>query len=386
MPDRRTVGRFLRSRRSDPVVAAAMFVALLTEILGDAHAPSAVVGVLAAAALAAPFLWLRTRPDLATVAEAGLILALSTFVPAPARVGECAVAALTVYCGARASPRRIVVAVAALVVALQVSMGFSEFPNVEIAFVTILPAWIGRQIGRRSAITRALAARNRELQDEEARYVELSLQRERARIARELHDIVAHHLAVIVVQAGAGRIGQTAPELQARERFAVIGDAGYQALDEIGRLLLMLHVSDRPASDRDARWRKLADDARASGLSVQMSVRALDTELPDAITDQALRIVREGLTNAIKHAPGADVRVAVSRDDGWVSIDVRDSGPRGRSELSHSGSGLGLTGMRERVDELGGTLRAGPGADGGWWLQAALPVGAVHQRPVALER
>ena len=105
---------------------------------------------------------------------------------------------------------------------MQVNAGFSEFPNVEIALPTLVPFWVGYQVRLKSSLVRRLAGRTRELNDEQAAFAELSVRRERARIARELHDIVAHHLAVVVVQAGAGRMAALGPSQRASERFAVI--------------------------------------------------------------------------------------------------------------------------------------------------------------------
>ena len=105
---------------------------------------------------------------------------------------------------------------------MQVNAGFSEFPNVEILFPTLVPFWVGYQVRLQSSLVRRLAGRTRELNDEQAAFAELSVRRERARIARELHDIVAHHLAVVVVQAGAGRMAALGPSQRAPERFAVI--------------------------------------------------------------------------------------------------------------------------------------------------------------------
>ena len=218
----------------------------------------------------APLGILRTRPVVLSLAVAGVILigsGLSGFSAA----GSVVVCALTYSCGAHASLRDGALAVAALIVAMQVGMGFSEFPNVEISFVTVIPFWVGYQVRLRSSLVSRLAQRTRELRQEQDAFARLSVQRERARIARELHDIVAHHLAVIVVQAGAGWMAARAPSQLASERFATIRHAGGQALAEMARLVDLLHADDALEHDPTGRWQQLIDRARAGGLEVRIA-------------------------------------------------------------------------------------------------------------------
>jgi signal transduction histidine kinase len=255
--------------------------------------------------------------------------------------------------------------------ALQVRTGLDQFPNPEIYVGTLAPWWIGVQVRRRRALVAELSRRSAELEAEQDAFARLSVRRERARIARELHDIVAHHLAVIVVQAGAGRMAGGDPPATSAARFASIRESGGKALDEMARLVDLL---ERSGAAGLGRARGLVAEARASGLEVEVVWLPTDVDLPAATEEAAFAVVREGLTNAIKHAPGALVHIQLVLDEAGLQIEIRDDGGT-RGALACTGSGLGLVGMRERVQSLGGTLRAGP-EPSGWRLVVRLPVPA----------
>jgi signal transduction histidine kinase len=287
--------------------------------------------------------------------------------------------------------RRAQLGVAALAASLQIAVGFAEFPNVEIAFVTLMPWWAGTQVRARRVLVRALAERNRELEAEEDLFVRLSVRRERAAIARELHDIVAHQLAVVVVQAGAGRmaVGARGPEIV--DRFTTIRDAGVQALGEMALLVDVLQRDADSEGDGEggarafARLTALVEQARAGGLHVRVTAPASDVTIAREIEDGAVRVIQEGLTNAMKHAPGSEVHIRLIARDDELEVGMVDDGAGSASELVATGAGLGLTGMRERIESLGGTLEAGPRRDGGWSLQVSLPrtaAGAAAVVPV----
>ncbi|MGZ6638583.1 MAG: sensor histidine kinase [Solirubrobacteraceae bacterium] len=342
------------------------------------NSPLAVVEVII---LCAPLVMLRTRPVAATYAEAAAVLIAGSFDGFPDFAGDLVVCALAYCCGAHASPRKGGFAVGVLIVAMQVSMGFSEFPNVEIGFATLGPFWVGYQVRLRSALVTRLAERTRELHDEQDTFARLSVRRERLRIARELHDIVAHHLAVIVVQAGAGRMAAHGPSQRARERFRTIRQSGGQALAEMEQLVDILRAEDARGHGATGRWRLLVDEAQAGGVEVRVTLVPPDVQLPSDVEDNAYRIVREGLTNAMKHAPGAQVRVQLALHEHDLEIEVHDDGSRNEGRLADTGSGLGLIGMRERAESSGGTLEAGPDPDGGWRLCAVLPVASPSLIP-----
>jgi signal transduction histidine kinase len=211
-----------------------------------------------------------------------------------------------------------------------------------------------------------LAERNRQLEAEQGALAELAVQQERARIARELHDIVAHHLAVMVIQAGAGRLG--APDGAAR--FAGIAAAGREALDELEHLVEVLRPGLPQPRDLDA----LIGKARAAGVRIDYTPLRHGVRVEPALRDGAYRVLQEGLTNAMKHAAGSDVIVRLAVRSDALEVEVCDSGSTTPSPLATSGAGLGLAGMRERVQALGGILEAGPDDAGGWRLYARLPL------------
>jgi signal transduction histidine kinase len=372
----RYLWRYLKQPRSDPAIAAVLATMCLVEMLIDSGGGRPALSVVEVLAFCAPLLVLRTHPVAGTWVAVVLMLVVRRVDGFPDFAGDLVICALAYSCGAHASLREGGLAVAALIVAMQVGMGFSEFPNIEIAFATVGPFWVGYQVRVRSAVVTRLAERTRELHEEHDAFAQLSVRRERARIARELHDIVAHHLAVIVVQAGAGRMAASATSQRTAERFAAIRQSGGQALDEMARLVDLLQADDGRARHLEGRWQTLLAEARSGGLDVRITPPVPELVLPAAIADTAYRIVREGLTNAIKHAPGArvSVRLAMSGED--IEIEVSDDGGTGAAELAQTGAGLGLIGMRERVESSGGTVEAGPDGPRGWRLSASVPVPA----------
>jgi len=201
---------------------------------------------------------------------------------------------------------------------------------------------------------------------------------ERARIARELHDVVAHSISVMVLQARGGRrIFQSDPA-DARQAFAIIERTGHQALEEMRRLLGMLRQSDEklPLAPQPSLGdlRSLVEQVRAAGLPVQLAVEGEARELPAGVDLSAYRIVQEALTNALLHAGPASARVLVRyrRDD--LELEITDDGP---GTGDGSAPGYGLIGMRERVSVYGGELNAGRRPEGGYALLVRLPLGSV---------
>jgi signal transduction histidine kinase len=201
---------------------------------------------------------------------------------------------------------------------------------------------------------------------------------ERARLAGDLHDIVAHHMSAIALRAGAGHYAATHaadPLPEAVQALETIRDDAGQALTELRGLLRVLR--DPLDADPETLIREAVDRIRAAGLQVEARVDERTAEAPPAVRIAAARTVQEALTNALKHAgPGADVLAVVRVDDACVRVDVTDSGAAGERP-SLPGSGRGLDGMRERVTALGGTLAAGPTGHGGWRLAVSLPFGGA---------
>jgi signal transduction histidine kinase len=158
-----------------------------------------------------------------------------------------------------------------------------------------------------------------------------------------------------------------------RERLDSIRQAGDQALAEMTRLVAMLQSDadgDLPATGR---LRLLLDQARATGLDLRAAPLPPEVRLPADIEEGAYRLVQEALTNAMKHAPGSTVDLRFSVRAGELEIELRDSGAPAPSKLAKTGSGLGLAGMRKRIEALGGRLDAGPVRGGGWRVHARVP-------------
>ena len=204
---------------------------------------------------------------------------------------------------------------------------------------------------------------------------------ERARIARELHDVVAHHISMISVQAETARLTTPGMPAAGAQRLAAIGDTARSALTEMRRLLGVLR-EDAQADAPDLRpqpgleqLNELLDQARdASEAAARLILSGPAVRLDPGVELAAYRIVQEALTNARRHAPGAAVDVELRYSDTALSVRVRDNGP-GLAACATAG-GHGLIGMRERAAAVGGELRTGPAAGGGFLVEATLPASA----------
>jgi signal transduction histidine kinase len=231
-------------------------------------------------------------------------------------------------------------------------------------------------IGSRLRSQRALADQAERTEAERARRAVLE---ERTRIARELHDVVAHHMSLIAVRAETAPYRLTGLSEPVRAEFGALSEVAREALAEMRRLLGVLR-HDQPAAlapqPQLADLPTLVDAARQAGVSVELSAPSALDRVPPGVGVCAYRIVQESLSNASQHAPGAAVTVSVGRDAGAVLLRVANGpgGPAGPSESEH-GPGHGLTGMRERVALLGGSLSADPAPDGGFVVSAVLPLG-----------
>ncbi len=253
---------------------------------------------------------------------------------------------------------------------------------------TALVAWVlGDSMRYRRAYYAALEERATRLEAERDAQAKISAAAERARIARELHDVIAHNVSVMVVQAdGASYALRSEPE-RARQALAAISSTGRQALAEMRRLLGVLRAGDlgaglapQPGLDQ---IRELLDQARAAGLSVSLTLEGLPHPLSEGAELAAYRVVQESLTNTRKHG-GVLAAAAVTlryEPDGLV-VQVTDDGradppPGGGTSQGH---GLGLTGMRERIEMYGGTVSAGPLPAGGYQVTARLPAAELGSR------
>jgi signal transduction histidine kinase len=326
--------------------------------------PWTLVGVLAGIAQGAALYWRRVHPGrvmLITLAG-GLVIQLIFPDGVFPYAGLIAIGSL-----AAARPPRVSLLACAALLALTALNYFTQ-PSEDATFALLLPvvAWA---LGE--------AARNRRIAIDQAS--RRAVGDEQARIARELHDVLAHSVSVIVVQASAADdVFDERPD-QARAALRSIESAGREALAELRRLLAAV----RPDADGELahpqpgldRLGELAAPLRAAGLEVAIE-RADDAgALPAGVDLSAYRIVQEALTNTLRHAGASRAEVTVRSAPGMLELDVLDDGRGGGSPTSEGG-GRGIAGMRERATMLGGTLDAGPLPEGGYRVHARLPLEA----------
>lgn len=239
----------------------------------------------------------------------------------------------------------------------------------------------------RSSFARRIQARivherATQLARERVEHARIAVADERARIARELHDVVAHSMGVMVVQAqGAQRIMETDPA-SAREALSAIASTGREALDEMHRMVGLLRRpeegSDRTPQPGLSQLDRLVDQARETGLELAVQVTGSVRPLPAGLDLAAYRIIQEALTNCRNHADGASASLLVRYGDHRLDIDVmNEAPPHAATRDALAGSGHGLVGMKERVALYGGEFSAGPGADGGYRVHATLPLDAT---------
>jgi signal transduction histidine kinase len=244
-------------------------------------------------------------------------------------------------------------------------------------FVTVfaLGAWAaGRAVRRRQLRAQMLSAEAVRVADERDSRAEAAVAEERRRIARELHDVVAHSMGVIVVQAqaAAGMLDDDAAP--AREVLESIERTGREALGEMRRMLgLIRERADKPVGPLPSLRgvEPLIADVRAAGLPVSVEIRGAERPLPAGVDASAYRILQEGLTNVRKHAGAAHAEVVIANRRDGVELSICDDG---RSPGSPPVAGHGLLGIRERVAVFHGTVEAGPRSEGGWRIQARLLV------------
>ncbi len=272
--------------------------------------------------------------------------------------------------------------------------GALRFPEAGWSKTVVQPLWLaviavllGTVVRGRREYTAALVERARRLETERDQQARLSAAAERARIAREMHDIIGHNLSVITGLADGGAYAARKSPERAAEALEAIAATSRQALGELRRVLDVLRedpssaptaeLTPQPAlADLDA----LVERVRAAGLTVDAALHGTPDDVPPGLQLTVYRLVQEALTNTMKHAgPGTSARVRVDYAADHVSVRVTDSGPCRPAPTTADGSGRGLTGMRERTALYRGTLDAGPVTDGhgrstGWRVHARLPL------------
>jgi len=378
-----TLAPMTRPPRSDLLLALGLAALSLLQVTVIYPIASTAAGVLVALATTLPVAWRRTNPAVATV-----VSSLAWVIPTDGYLFVGYVVAFVLYysLAAHVGPSRTVLQVAALGVASSAIRGDVAGEYFGVLPAVVLPTITGRVVRRLREQAERLAELTVHLEHERERAEQAAVVEERGRIARELHDVVAHGVSVIAIQADAAEAAlDRDPEL-ARTPLRTIRGSAKQALEEMRRLLDVLRedgdggeLLPQPGLGQ---VRELVEHARGAGVEVTLAVDGEPRPLAPGLDLSAYRIVQEGLTNVRKHAAGAPARVTVTWAPRELALEVSDAGPGGApvktqptSSAGTGGGGHGLVGMRERVRLHGGELHAGPAPDGGFAVRARLPIG-----------
>ena len=383
----RSLYRSLDPVRVDAVFAGVLLLAgVLAALFGEDKARGA--QLISMVGVTVPVAFRRRRPIAAALTMALALLLATALGGAPTQAtGIVALIALVsgaYMLGARTQGRVLAAGTIALIVALAVDAIVEESQTVSALlfftfFVVGLPVAAGQATRSRAQLADELADRAVALERAREGEAQAAVQEERARIARELHDVVAHDVSVMVVQAAAAkRIVEREPD-RAEEAIVSIEGTGREALAEMRRLLGVLRRGDedlalapQPSLSRvDA----LLARTRAAGLDVALERSGDDTPLPAGVDLAAYRVVQEALANVVRHAGAEHATVRLTYDPRAVVVEVVDDG-RGAAN-GGSKAGHGLIGLRERVELYGGDFEAGPRAEGGFGVRARLPVAGV---------
>ncbi|MFC5056784.1 sensor histidine kinase [Saccharothrix xinjiangensis] len=376
----------------DSLIAGLLFVMDLGTIIAASDFMSPGTMLLVGLLMVVPVVFRRKHPlGSAYVILAGGVLQLLTHgdldTGVPVRASDFALAVALYTVVAYAGRRQGLLYAAWLALGTLVWAFWRLDAGVETVFVLFVIAvvfgfsWaLGEFVGARRAYLSELEQRLRLLETERDQQARIAVGEERSRIARELHDVVAHAVSVMVVQAdGAGYAIRADPEL-AEAAVRTIADTGRQALTELRRLLGVLRSEDGSGTQWSPQpgagdLGELVENCRAAGLPVRLEVADDLGALPAGLGLGLYRIVQEALTNTLKHAgAGASAVVRVSRADERLTVEVADDGFGTPHDLVAVSGGNGLIGMRERAGVLGGTLESGPNPGGGWRVRAVLPL------------
>ncbi|MFG2008618.1 sensor histidine kinase [Micromonospora sp. NPDC048868] len=399
--NRAILGHPLRGVAFDAFVSAT--VALLG-LAGMANQPGGGRATLVGTAMAVALLFRRAHPSAvaAVVAALAMVQVVAGWGPLPFDIAVL----IALYSVIKYADRLrdgvlagIGAAVGVVLAGLQTSGAIAWWAAAIYYGLVTGAVWlVGLNVRTRRLYVFSLEERAATLEREREAEARAAVAEERTRIARELHDVVAHSMAVMIVQADGARFTLDRDPETARQAVKVVADTGRQALEEMRRLVGVLREPDAPdaqagsgaagapgeaGATADPAHRRLAlaelpallDRFRAAGLRIRHAVTGEPAPMPPGLELTVYRVVQEGLTNALKHAGvGADVEVTVAHAGDAVVVRVVDDG-RGRPPVSPAPSGgHGLVGMRERVGVYDGSLTAGPRLAGGWQVEARLPL------------
>jgi signal transduction histidine kinase len=371
---------------TDAALAVAVFA---VSLLGDDLARRSVPGVLFTFLLVLPLAWRRRAPMIVFAVIA--VVAFAQWLAAPPLLADVALL-IALYTVAAERPRRPALAGAVILEGGAVLGALRWGHSVLVTFASlsapvVAALVLGLYVRARRAHVASLVERAARLEFERDQQALLAAAAERARISREMHDVVAHSLAVVISLANgaAAKLGRD-PE-QSREALESISELGREALADTRRLLSVLraeeHAAARAPQPGIAEIADLVKRAASTGLAATLTVHGGPVPVAAGPALSAYRIVQEAITNAIKHAAGATtITVELTWAARCLRIAVTDDGHGGGYGGGYGGDrpagppgGFGLAGMRERAALYGGTATAGPGPQGGWVVQAAIPVG-----------
>ncbi|HEX2071416.1 MAG TPA: histidine kinase [Thermoleophilaceae bacterium] len=367
--------------RVDLLIAAALGAWALAEAVALSGPWSVTVRVAVALAYSVPLIWRRQAPLVGIVLMSAVALAQLALTDVPYEGGMPFPSLLVLSFSAGLYVRRLALSVlappiVAVTMVMLVELGYfppsedsNRFVDIAFAVLWIYGAWqVGRLIRRRALQLRAARAES----DERALQ---AVADERARIARELHDVVAHSISIVSVQAGAADQLLEKDPARAREHVRAIQRTAQDTLREMRRLLDVLREDDAEYAPQPGleRLNELLDDARAAGLPVELREEGERGDVPPGVDLVAYRIVQEALTNVRKHAGRVPTTVGIRYGEDRIELEVVNApGSTGNG----GGAGHGLVGMRERTRVYGGSLEVGPDDAGGYAVRARLPLEA----------
>ena len=383
----------------DGIAAFVVFGLMAAQFIVTGHrlagqGPTTPLAWLLAVLIVAPILTHRRFPlaSLAVCLAALVAYAAGRYVAYPG----LAVFVLTFDIALHSRRRVALVALVAPAVAITVSLALQ---SAQVAATTtwieselgVAVAWLaGRNLRHRRARWAELQARAERLEREHEEQARRAVTEERLRIARELHDVIAHSMSVIAVQSAVGHHVMDTQPGQARQALAAIEATSRSALTEMRRLLGVLRQEGEPRGSLApapglADLAALVTQVQDAGLKVWINVEGQRGAVPPGIDLSAYRIVQEALTNVIKHAGSSAANVTVSYRPESVTVEITDQGPGAPAArvpavgvpAPRTGSGHGIIGMRERVAVFGGEFTAGPGPDGGFRVRACFPIAGV---------
>jgi signal transduction histidine kinase len=366
---------------SDAAIAIALAAFVLSDLLGsgDYYAASKAIYVPAALLMTLPLAWRRSAPlPVAAIVLGALVFESLAVGSAPTPDTQLVGWLLAIYTVAAHCDRVAALVGGAMALAAGlVWMGIDDFLFPVVVFGG---AWLaGRLVRQRDVNAQVAEERSAALAREREANVRAASAEERARIARELHDVLSHSVSVMVVQAGAERMALGSGKPVTAEALEAIEKTGRQALTEMRRLLGMLRVSDEPPAHAPqptlAELDELVMQVREAGVPVELHIEGRQVALPPGVAVSAYRIVQEALTNVLKHAGPANARVIVRYASRELELEIADDGQGPQV----GDAGHGLVGMRERVALYDGEFDAGARNGGGFVVRVRLPLAAMHE-------